>query len=88
MCLCDADFDVLNGMYGMLYPCVNIFFVVSRLCKEAKKLIVNGEEYTFHRSRSDWSAVIVAKWVGCDGIDYTKEEQCVHINFGPIQIHY
>ena len=50
-------------MYSALYQAVNIVWI-SRFCRETKKIIINGEEYLSLRSRSDRSAVVMAKWVG------------------------
>lgn len=43
-CLSDAEYDISSKMYAILYPCLTIHWI-SQFYKEARSLIINGEEF-------------------------------------------
>ena len=72
-CLSEVQFEILSEMYAALYPYVTIHWI-SRFYREARRLIINGEELLSLTSQSDRSAMVTAKWQGRHGIDILGQE--------------
>ena len=73
-CLESFKHELLTELYHAIYPCVKIEWI-SRFYQEAKKLIVNGEEYLSKKSKSECSAAVVAQWASNNGIDTTGQAE-------------
>ena len=73
-CLDSFEHELLRELYHAIYPCVKIEWI-SRFYQEAKKLIVNGEEYLSKKSKSECSAAVVAQWASNNGIDTTGQAE-------------
>ena len=67
-CFTAVEYECVKEMYLKIYPFVKITWL-SRFYSEARKMVMNGEEYLSLKARSNRSAAILAGWPGNHGID-------------------
>ena len=70
-------------MYSVVYPNSTVT-QLSRFYLEARKMLINGEEHTSEKSRSERSSIIAAHWPGVLGIDSRGEAE---FRAGSITLH-